>query len=71
MNGYGFGNLAVSAHDLAMFFYDSFGTNDILSSETQYLMTYDDFEPLTNLGNIQYGLGIINMNWFGLLPGQP
>ena len=35
LNGWAFGNLAISAHDIAMFEYDVFATEDILNATTK------------------------------------
>ena len=68
LNGWAFGNLAASAHDIAMFFWDFGGTNDILSDETRHLMT-SDLESTTVYFPITYGLGLVPYA-FGVLPGE-
>lgn len=43
LNGWGFGNLAASAHDLASFYFQYFGTEKIIKHETAAKMMHFDY----------------------------
>jgi hypothetical protein len=62
LNGWGFGNLASSAEDIAKFYYQYFGTEKIISYETAASMMHFDYMNSPNF-NISYGLGTMPM-WF-------
>ena len=66
LNGWTFGNIIVSAHDEAMFFYHLLATEKILKKETQELMQ-SDFEPSTRGFKVTYGLGLLPID-FPVLP---
>jgi hypothetical protein len=46
LNGWGFGNLAASAHDLASFYFQYFGTEKIIKHETAAKMMHFDEQQI-------------------------
>jgi hypothetical protein len=62
LNGWGFGNLAASAEDVAKFYYQYFGTEKFIKHETAAQMM--EFAYMNNpYFNISYGLGVIPMDY--------
>jgi hypothetical protein len=56
LNGWGFGNLAASANDVARFYYEYFGSEKIISYETAAQMM--EFRYMNDPSfNVSYGLG--------------
>ena len=62
LNGWGFGNLAASAEDVAKFYYQYFGSEKIIKYETAAKMMHFDYMD-NKYFNVSYGLGVIPM-WF-------
>ena len=57
LNGWTFGNIISSAHDITMFFYELLGNESILSHESIEMMK--NFEKYTTGFPITYGLGLV------------
>jgi len=56
LNGWGFGNLAASANDVARFYYAYFGSENIIKHETAAQMM--EFRYMNDpVFNVSYGLG--------------
>ena len=58
LNGWGFGNIASSAKDASQFFWELFGTENLLNSEYQALMQ-SDFEVQSSGWKFNYSLGLM------------
>lgn len=58
LNGWGFGNLASSANDVAKFHFEYFGSEKIIKYETAAQMIYFSYMKDPNF-NVSYGLGVM------------
>lgn len=58
MNGWGFGNLAASANDIAKFYFEEFGGENFIKYKTAAEMMHFSYmnDPVFN---VSYGLGVM------------
>lgn len=63
LNGWGFGNIAVSAMDISKFFYNYLGTENFISDSMKAKMLNWENGGGTGGFKFIYGLGLMKMGW--------
>ena len=63
LNGWGFGNIAVTAMDISKFFYNYLGTENFISDSMKAKMQNWESGKGTEGFVFDYGLGLMKMGW--------
>lgn len=69
LDGWGFGNIAASADDVAKFFYQYLGTENLIKKETLNKMMNWEYGGGTDGFKFEYGLGFMPLG-YRVMPGE-